>query len=157
MTTLMTYAAILFAAGIGLASAIPLTMMLEKRRELRRHRLWIFTTLMANRSAIASVEFVRALNCVEVAFYRNAAVRQRLKLLIQYLSSVGWSREQGMEVPNERTRDLLAQLLVWMAADLDFSFDFADLKDGASLSPLITVDQTEFRTLRQLFNQGYER
>lgn len=130
---------------------------IERRREDYRRRLWVFTTLMANRSAIGSAEFVRALNCIDVVFYKNIAVRCGFKELVHHLSSIGWEPKPSPQPPSEKVRELLTLLLALMALDLDFGLNPAEIKEDACMAPPYDANDSEWRTLRQLFRQGYER
>lgn len=156
MSILSIVVAIFSAVLVGFVVSALAWSWIDRRKEDYRRRLWVFTTLMANRSAIGSLEFVRALNCVDVVFYRNLAVRQRFKELIYHLSAIGWEPRPSLQPPSDQVRDLLTQLLVWMALDLDFGLTAAEIKADASMAAPFDANDAGWQTLRRLFRQGYE-
>lgn len=156
MPTFVVVVSIFLAVLLGTVVSAFTWSWIERRREDYRRRLWVFTTLMANRSAIGSLEFVRALNSIDVVFYKNVAVRHRFKELIYHLSSIGWETKSAPQPPSQKTRDLLTQLLTWMAQDLDFGLNAAEIEADACMAAPYDVNDSEWRTLRQLFRNGYE-
>src|SRR5437016_977421 len=71
-----------------------LTQLFWQRWRLKQdQRLWVFGTLMSLRAAALSPDYVRALNYIDVVFYKNEKVRERWKTLLQYFCSDAWQAD----------------------------------------------------------------
>lgn len=110
--------------------AVQVSLYLERRRETKKRRRWIFELLMANRATPLSVDFVRALNMIDVEFYGNnrklKKVRNSWHALMDHFASV-----RDSEVWTEKVSDLQADLLMNMAESLDYEFDTTLIKKSA--------------------------
>ena len=136
------------ALFVGPVAAVLTQLWFERRREVRRQKLWVFTTLMSNRGAVLSLDFVRALNAIEVVFYQNSMIRKRFKDLLSHLSSNNWKEIPVPPETLEKTRDLIAQLLGEMASELNYTYDHTEIKDGAYYPQFLAEQDEGFRKLR---------
>ena len=65
-------------------------------------------------------DFAKALNFIDVVFYKQKKVRDKWEKLLTHLSSDAHKTENLTPQTLERTRDLIAELLVEMAKSLGF-------------------------------------
>jgi hypothetical protein len=145
----MKDAVTIIALLVGPLAAVVTQLWFESRRERRRQKLWVFHTLMSNRRTVLNPDFVRALNSIDVVFYRNSTVRNRFKDLLRHYSMPDWKAAQIPPGLVEKARDLTAQLLAEMAKDLKYSYDHTDLKDNAYAPQGWENQENEFMLIRK--------
>jgi hypothetical protein len=139
----------LLAIVVGPILAIAGQLWYQRRKELRDAKVGVFRVLMSFRNAQLSPDFVKALNLIDLVFYKDEAVRERWRKLWEFLNN-----KDNFSVPRssesiEKQRDLTAQLLSTMARELGFEFDHTALKDGAYRPQHHDDEQAEFAALRQ--------
>jgi hypothetical protein len=61
--------AIVSATLLGPILAVQAQKWLERWRDYRNRKMWVFQTLMATRAARLEAEHVRALNMIDLVFY----------------------------------------------------------------------------------------
>ncbi|HXY25379.1 MAG TPA: DUF6680 family protein [Candidatus Acidoferrum sp.] len=98
---------------LGPILAVVTQLWWQHYKQRRDQKLWVFGTLMTNRATITP-DFVKALNFIDVVFYKNEVVRGKGKKLLTHLSSDAYKAQPIAEATLEHTRDLLAELLVEM-------------------------------------------
>ena len=157
LMAILTILAILFAPII----ALRVSARLDRDKELRKRQLDIFTTLMATRSAILSPEHVKALNAIDIEFYRNAEIIGSWRI---YLDHLNYSNIQGQKPKNEqewkiwgeKSQELLVDLLEKMASALNFKFSKVDIK-RAHYRPQAYLDiETDQTIIRKGLTQIFE-
>ena len=131
-------ALIISATLLGPILAVQAQKAVERIREKRQRKLWVFHTLMATRAARLSAEHVQALNMIDLTFYghRVLGVQRRSKREQTVLNS--WreyldhleTRFEEDQAANWRARgeELFINLLNAIAVDVDFTFDRVQLK-----------------------------
>jgi hypothetical protein len=134
---------------VGPILAVVTQFIWQKYRQKRDQKLWVFGTLMSLRGASVSQDYVKALNFIDVVFYKNATVRAKWKTLLTHLSSEAHKAEPILPATLERTRDLQAELLVEMAKDLRFGYDFTHIKENAYYPKALGMADEEMLKLRQ--------
>jgi len=102
----------------------------ERWKQKRDQKLWVFGTLMSLRGFNITPDFVKALNFIDVVFYRQQKVRSKWEKLLTHLSSDAHKTENLTPQTLERTRDLIAEL-VEMAKSLGFGCDYTHIKEKA--------------------------
>lgn len=75
----ITDVAIVFATILGPVLAVQAQKWLERNREVKQRRAWIFRMLMATRATTLSPKHVEALNAIPIEFYGKD---KRLKAII---------------------------------------------------------------------------
>jgi hypothetical protein len=122
------------------------TQLWWKHHKLKRdQKLYVFGTLMTLRGGTVTQDYVKALNFIDVVFYKTAAVRTKWKNVLTHLSADGYTAQPILPATIERTRDLTAELLVEMAKDLGFDYDFTHIKENAYYPQvLVTADEDTF-------------
>ena len=143
---------------VGPITALGIQRWADHRRELRKEKLWVFRTLMMYRATRLNVNFVQALNVIDVIFngkgQKEKNVRTAWKVLLDHLAT-----DQGPLPVREKTFDLTITLLVQMGKSLGYDFDEVHLKRQV-YQPIghtqIEEEQTEIRNLllRLLKGQG---
>jgi hypothetical protein len=124
---------------------------ITKLRKDRDQKMWVFTTLMTLRGSSLTQDFVKALNFIDVVFYKNESVRTKWKNLLTHLSSEAYKAEPVAESTLEKTRDLPAELLVEMAEDLGLGYNFTHIKSNAYYpQALVTTDTDNFVLRKKL-------
>jgi hypothetical protein len=116
---------------IGPILAVVTQLVWQKLRQKRDQKLWVFNNLMIHRHVPLNLDFVKAANFIDVAFYKNQKVRERWKTVLAYLCSDAYKPENYTPAAYEKFRDLLAELLTEMAKDVGYSFDFTHIKENA--------------------------
>lgn len=114
--------------------AVQVTVFLQKRKESRERRLYVFRTLMATRAATLDPNHVQALNMIDVEFYgsdrKSKAVVDAFKVYLEHHRKNTESAQWG-----DRKRELLVDLLRTMAESLGFEFDRVSI-DRTSYFPV---------------------
>lgn len=129
--------------------AVQAQKWVERARASAQRRDWIFSTLMATRQNRVSMEHVRALNMIDLAFYGtrvlgkvwrsegSQAVLDAWHVYHAHLTVPVQNRpanEGEQRVWNDRCDELLTDLLDRLAAVMSYKFERAALK-GGSYSP----------------------
>jgi hypothetical protein len=86
---------------------------------------------MSHRGSPMHFEFVKAVNYIDVAFYKNLKIRERWQAVLAHLSSDAYKPENWTPAAFDRVRDLLAELPAEMAAELGYKFDHLHIKEKA--------------------------
>lgn len=116
---------------VGPILAVVTQFIWQKYRQKRDLKLWVFGTMMSLRGIPLNPEFVRAVNFIDVVFYKNQKVRDRWKDVLAHLSSDAYKPENFTQQAFEKFRDLLSELLSEIAKDLGYEYDFTHFKERA--------------------------
>lgn len=129
--------AIVGATLLGPVVAVQAQKWVERARDGKQRKRWVFETLMATRGARLSQDHVRALNMIDLAFYgsgpgRRTAKEQRvLDAWREYLDDL-WAGHDfsGPDAGalTARRDELFTNLLAAQADDLRLAFDRVQLK-----------------------------
>lgn len=119
------------AIVLGPILAVATQLVAQGKKEKRAQRLWVFSTLMSLRATQLAPDYVRALNYIDVVFYKNNQVRSRWNALLGHLNSPAYNDENFGPATVERTRDLLSELLAEIAKDLGYKYDHTQIKNNA--------------------------
>ncbi len=118
------------AVILGPIIAVQLTKYLDKKKDIRERKLWIFKTLMATRAFALSPHHVEALNRIDLEFdANNNKEREVIEAWKAYLDLLGDTRIP-QDLWNTRRIDLLIELLHKMAQVLDYDFDKTTIKNS---------------------------
>lgn len=109
--------------------AVQAQVWLERRREARNRKLWIFKTLMSYRATNLAPIFVQSLNLIDVEFNgdndKKKTVRTAWKVLLDHFSDLPQNSAA-------LTATLTANLLLAMGKCLGYGdFDEVNIKKGA--------------------------
>ena len=104
--SVVTIFAVLFSPLI----AVLVTRHLDDRREKRKHKLWIFNTLIATRHSPVIDENVRALNMIDVAFYDCPKVRQLWHEFFDMLMNAGLNNEAGWKQWGKKNLEMITEM-----------------------------------------------
>jgi hypothetical protein len=112
--------------------AVQVTEFVNRGREARGRRTWIFRTLMATRANRVSLDHVQALNQIDIEFHdrRFQAVLKAWKAYRHHLNV----QEPPSEVWMSKSSDLFVELLFEMGKCLSYSLDKTDIR-STSYSP----------------------
>jgi len=117
------------AIYFGPISALRIQRQLDAERESRNRKLYVFKTLMTYRAAPLNINFVQALNLIDVEFVgsdeKEKAVRDAWKELLDHFNSY-----EAVANPVEKSIELTATLLAAMGKCLGYDFDRVHLKKG---------------------------
>jgi Family of unknown function (DUF6680) len=115
----------------GPVIAVQLTKYLDRQKEIRERKLWIFKTLMATRAAQLSPLHIEALNKIDLEFdYRNNKDRDIIEAWKEYLDLLNNTTMTPEQWFIKKT-DLLVELLHKMAHSLDYEFDKTHIKNSS--------------------------
>jgi len=151
---------VIAATITGPILAVQAQKWVERLREGRNRKLWVFQQLMATRAARLSAEHVQALNMIDLAFYGSYffGIHRRSKteqLVIdawrEYHDHLGTKFDNAAAaVWNTRADELFTNLLFAIAKDVHYKFDRVQLKKGV-YSPQAHGDlEAEQRSIRKL-------
>ena len=122
----ITDIAIVFATILGPILAVQAQKFLEKGREIKQRRAWLFRTLMATRATTLSPAHVEALNAVPIEFYGKD---QKLKSIINKWKTYLDHLLKDAEAPGwgDKRSELLVELLHEMADFLGYEFNTVEI------------------------------
>lgn len=110
--------AVVLATIVGPVAAVFITRWNDQRRERRNRLLHVYRVLMATRRSNVSQDHVAAINLVEVEFHGVKPVIEAWSAYLTHLNTrAGDALEHG-NIWNDRRSELLAVLLVKIAAHL---------------------------------------
>jgi hypothetical protein len=117
----------MFAILISPLIAVQVTEHLQKHKEARGRRLWIFKTLMATRASRLSLDHVQALNMIDFEFRgmgrRGRPVLESWKAYLHHLNT-----QMPPDIWVSRGDDLLVDLLFAMACSLGYQMNKTDIR-----------------------------
>ena len=132
----------------GPISALRIQRELDDQREARNRKLYIFKTLMTYRVTPVNINFVQALNLIDVEFTgsnrEEKAVREAWKELLDHFNSYS-----AVQNPAEKSIELTATLLSAMGKSLNYDFDRVYLKKGAYYPAFALNVEQEQHALRK--------
>lgn len=116
-------------------SALFIQSKLDERKVASARRLNIFKTLMATRASVLSLEHIKALNMIDIEFYRSKKYREVRKAWRSYLlvrtSNIPVSNEMQFTMQfAQKCEDTLTELLVKMGDSLGYEFDETHIKQS---------------------------
>lgn len=126
---------LILGAFLGPILAVQTQKWIERAKEARQRKLWIFHTLMATRAARTSTEHVQSLNMIDLTF---DAEKKKEKPVIDawdnYLDHLSIPTEKMTEAENttwaSRSEDLFIDLLYCLSMALGYNFTKVHLKRG---------------------------
>lgn len=151
---------VVLATLLGPVLAVQAQKAIERARERRSRKSWVFHQLMASRAARVSPEHVQALNMIDLAFYGQHifGIHRRSKSEQSVIDA--WREYHdhlNTKVDNDALRiwhingdELFINMLFAMADDVGYKFDRVQLKKG-SYSPIAHGElEDQQRALRKL-------
>ena len=124
----------------GPVLAVQAQKWIERAREKRNRKLWIFHTLMATRAARVAGEHVQALNMIDLAFYGRRAFSINYKTKRERQVVDAWKEyfdhlhqnfpDTELQTWRSRGDELFVNLLFAISRDVNFDFDRVSLKRG---------------------------
>lgn len=144
----------------GPVLAVQAQKWIERFRERRGRKLWVFQQLMATRAARLSTEHVQALNMIDLVFYgthvfgilrRSKAEQAIIDAWREYHDHFNTQFDNNSAaVWNTKADELFTNLLFAIAQDVRYKFDRVQLKKGI-YSPRAHSDlEAEQRAIRTL-------
>ena len=132
---LITQIIMVIAIIVGPIAAVQIEKYLDRKREQRNRKLWIFSNLMATRATRLSPAHVEALNRIEVEFYKDRDVMEARKVLLDAFENFPQDEKAldyfaRLEKAVEKSNDCLVKLLYQMSECLGYHFDEVHLKKG---------------------------
>jgi hypothetical protein len=119
------------AIVIGPIAAVLTQLWIQARKAKRDQKLWVYGTLLSLRATWIAPEFVRAMNFVDVVFYKNDEVRNKRAELMAHIKKT--TKEDGTveQVDWDRAEDLFAEMLDLMGKGLGYNFAHTQIKKTA--------------------------
>ena len=123
--SVLTVVAIIVAPII----ALNVQRQADEDREWKNRKLWIFKTLMSNRSTRLNPAFVQALNMIDIEFTAapEKGIQDAWTKLLEHYNDWGGKTPEQRKVDEDRdfetATNLLAELLVKMGKQLGYDFD----------------------------------
>ncbi len=97
----------IFAILLSPVIALLISKWLDNRKEKRFQRLSILGTIIANRHTPTSPDAVRAMNLIDIAFYKDVKVRTLWKEYLEKLSNEGLDNELGWKQRKDKNLELI--------------------------------------------------
>jgi hypothetical protein len=158
---------IVSATILGPIFAVQAQKWVERFRERRQRKLWIFHSLMGSRADRTSAQHVQALNMIDLAFYGSSFFGMKLRSRREQAVLDSWKEyldhlntqfnDAGFEVWSSNGVELFINLLMAMSRDMGFSFDRVQIKKGV-YSPVahgtIAQDIDAIRTMAREVLEG---
>jgi hypothetical protein len=149
---LLLSAITIFAIYYGPIAALRIQRQIDDEREARNRKQYIFKTLMTYRVTPLNINFVQALNLIDVEFVADndneRAVRDAWKELLDHFNNYNEATN-----PVERSRELTAVLLSAIGKNLGYKFDKVYLKKGAYYPAFaVNVEQEQHALRRSLLD-----
>ncbi|WP_156966071.1 DUF6680 family protein [Paraburkholderia bannensis] len=153
------------ATLLGPVLAVQAQKWVERAREATNRRQTVFTVLMATRQTRVSVDHVRALNSIDLAFYgrrilgvplRSAKLQAVLDAWHNYHAHLSVPLEQRPKTDNEQKvwngkgDELFTSLLERMAIATNYKFERQQLKSGSYSPEAHGTVELEQNMLRRL-------
>ena len=153
--------ALVSATLLGPMLAVQAQKWIERWRDSRRQKVWVFQTLMSTRGARLSPQHVRALNMIDVVFYgklRFGQVRRTdteqavLNKWKEYLDDLAqeWDPNADNTARHDRRLDIFADMLLAMGRDVGYEFDRVQISRGGYLPAAHGDEFIEQQALRRL-------
>jgi hypothetical protein len=146
-----------FAVLLAPFLAVFAQKQIEKWRERRGTKLWIFKTLMATRRATLSPNHVQALNMIDLEFSGKSRKEREVKRIwrefLDHLGSLPQDKElqrDAIQPWQSKNEDYLADLLVAMGKCFGYNFDRVYIKKGIYSPEGHAKDELENRAIRFL-------
>jgi len=119
------------AIVVGLLAAVLTQLWIQRRQRVREQKLYVYGTLMSLRATWVHVDFVRAMNYVDVVFHKQKAVRDKRKVLMEHIAAKRKDDGSFELVDWDRAADLLAEMLDLMGKQLGYKFEHTQIKQTA--------------------------
>lgn len=153
-------AAIVFATLLGPVLAVQAQKWLERRREAKSRKEWVFYMLMTNRRAQLHPDFVRALNTIDIAFNggreskRSKAENEVIRAWRDHHHVLtvgpGQNADAGMfKQWHDAIEEKFTNVLQAISQDLDYSFDRETLRNGGYYTKGVVDHENELSLIRQ--------
>lgn len=131
---------VILATIAGPILAVQAQKWIERLRERRGRKLWVFQQLMATRATRLSTDHVQSLNMIDLVFYgrhflgiryQSGTEKAVLSAWREYHDHLNTKLDQAAQmVWNNNTEELFINLLSAIAKDVRFHFDRVQLKKG---------------------------
>lgn len=118
----------LIAIVVGPIAAVKVTRWGDGRREIRKRKHDVLTTLMRTRPARLSFEHVGALNLIQLEFHESKTVQVAYGRYMEILYQEAPKEPDAGKRFGEERNDRFIELLQQIAQDLDYLFDKKDLE-----------------------------
>lgn len=131
---------IILATLLGPILAVQAQKAVERFRDIRGRKLWVFQTLMATRAARLSTEHVQALNMIDIVFYgsrrllgrRSASEQRVVDAWKEYHDHLNTKFDDAhVSLWNTQGEEIFVNLLFAVSQDVGYKFDRVQLKKGA--------------------------
>jgi hypothetical protein len=116
---------------VGPIMAVCVQLWIQHYNKLKDQKLYVYAQLSSNRATWASQDFVRAMNLVDVVFYKNEQVREKRTKLMAHIKKTTTPEGAILPVDWDRAKDLFAEMLDLMGKELHYEFEHTEIKDSA--------------------------
>ena len=129
---------IIIATASSPLIAVQVQKWIERSHERKKQKMEVFSTLMSTRALRTSADHVKALNMIDMTFYRVGRLRSKTEQDVldawkEYFDNLQLHPEKPEElaVCNSRRDELFVNVLFALSKDVGCSFDKVQLKRGA--------------------------
>jgi hypothetical protein len=121
----------IIAIVVGPIVAVLTQLWIQQYNKKRDQKLFVYAQLSSNRATWANIDFVRAMNLVDVVFYKNRAVREKRAKLMTHIKKTTGADGILQPVDWDKAKDVFAEMLDLMGKELGFDFEHTEIKDSA--------------------------
>ncbi|MDX1949989.1 MAG: DUF6680 family protein [Rickettsiales bacterium] len=120
---------IILATFLGPIVAIQVQKFIEKLKEGKNRKLWLFHTLMATRANRVSDRHVEALNMIEIEYHNDKKAKKIIDAWREYHSLLN---DRGMDIKQwtQKQNELFVNLLYEMSQFLGYSYNRVEIQKG---------------------------
>lgn len=90
--------------------AVLVTIFLQSRKAKKDYKMYIFSALIATRHSPINDETVRALNMIDIAFYKDKNVRKLWREYYEMLHNKGLDNELGYKTRQTKNLELITEM-----------------------------------------------
>jgi hypothetical protein len=121
----------ILAIVLGPVIAVLTQLWIQHRQNKKNQKLLVYGTLMSLRATWVHVDFVRAMNFVDVIFHKDKAIRDKRKDLMTHILAKRKDDGTFERIDWNRAEDLLAEMLDLMGKQLGYTFEHTQIKQTA--------------------------
>ena len=101
--------------------ALWISNIIQNRKEKRKEKMQILKVLMTQRFSVKNIEYVNALNLIDVVFVDSKDVRSAYKNLYnEYASTIDLNNENNRQIFQEKIKKATTQLLEAIVKDIGY-------------------------------------
>ncbi|HEY0429017.1 MAG TPA: DUF6680 family protein [Pyrinomonadaceae bacterium] len=142
---------LIFATILAPILAVQAQKWLERGRERKQRREWVFKTLMATRAYPISQPHVEALNLIDIEFYNDKEIRDAWNAYLDHLRQIFEETEDNAtsQLWQETRKNLFAEMMYKMGKSLRYHFNTTHIKRASYFPVGLGEMENDFQVIRK--------